>query len=406
MKRLLALCSVLLLGACGDTTAPPPNVPEVGPCDRAGACEVAGIDLIIDELALAFPAGQPRERISRLRYVQTFDSIPVRYRVRNRGDTPAAATSGWLMSCDRCSGVRGVSVPIRSLAPGEVDSGVVMLPATRAESQLTTKPVLLLDVAGSVDEPFYRNNERSADSSYIVVVPEIAGYFELLTPEVRIGKTVRFIVTLVNKAHYGALNDTTISFCFRRTDDQMGIDSCNRAFAKRVVPRLAPGNTWRDSIEIELTQAMYYYEKHAAIPARLDACLGGRVSYVVEPCAAGVPVTLLPDVESACDVPSIQPGSSTPASFGQACYIYLGQFNVWSFEARAGMRYSASTTRPEWDPARMGIWDADGRLIGAEGTNSVTTTIPTTGKYYLVVHRPYYTNNFDYTVRFDEQRQP
>jgi hypothetical protein len=402
MKWLIVVYAALLLSGCGEMTAPPGAVPEKKPCDLPGACEVAGIDLVIDELALAFHAGQAREPMTRLRYVQNFDSIPVRYRVRNRGDTPAPAASGRLMSCNRCLGNRAVTVPLEALGPGEVDSGTVWLPAPKAESQMTVAPVLLLDIAGAVDEPFYRNNERTTDSSYIVMVPELTGIFELLTPEVRIGKTARFIVTLINKASYGTLNDTTIAFCFRRTDIDHGIDTCNRPFAKRVVPRLAPGNTWRDSIEIELTQQMYYYEKHAAIPVRFDACLGGRVSYVVEPCAAGAAVTLLPDVESACAVPRIQFGVITSASFGQPCYVYLAQFNVWAFEARAGARYSASVTRPVGDPAQVGIWDSDGRPIGAEGTGTVSTTISKAGRYYLVVHRPYYTNNLDYTVRLDE----
>lgn len=393
------LGALILLSAC---TEQPPLAPEVSddPCLRKGACEVAGADLVVDALELVFPPSQPIDPATRLRYVQEFDSITVRYRVRNRGDQGLGPSSAWMVSCDRCSGSTGVSVPLRALQPGDVDSGVVRLKSAQGfESDLIANPLLILP---AVDEPFYRNNERITASAYEVVVPTYQGAIRVLSPEVRYGQHAKFVVTITNTSAYGILPDTTLAFCFRRTDlSYLSIDSCERAFAKYNFRMLRAGETRVDTIDVVVDNSMSYYEKHAAIPVRLDGCFGGTTPYVLFTCAAGTPIKLLPNVESVCAVSMLPPGIETSASFGAACFVYLGQYNVWYVDAKAGRTYRVTATSDMPGEVKVGFWNRDGALMAPEGDRQTTFTPAADGRYYVVVHRGYYTNYLTYSVRMD-----
>jgi hypothetical protein len=372
---------LLFMQACSETMAPPVIVPD--PCDRVGACEVAGVDLVIDEMALAFASTHPTD-ISGTHYVQEYDSVPVRYRIRNRGDQKSAAGNVGISSCRECVGSHGRTVLLRALEPGEVDAGMVYVsPATSGYTQ-TVRPVLNLDAGGGLDEPFYRNNERTTADPYMVVVPTFAGELMVSTPELRFGKPLKFTVTIRNSSEYAILRDTTVSFCFRRVEFY-GPDGCYSPFNKLSVPRLAPGAVWTATVDLTVAHDMSRYPKHAAVRVRLDACLGGRTSYVTEPCAAGTELTLLPDVESACTVTVIPFGVTQRGDFTQSCK-FGGHFMVWSFEGKAGSTYIASASpTPDGYYLPVGIWDPDGNLVGQSEDRAARATIPKDGRYYLVI---------------------
>ena len=385
MKRLFLIAMdvalLLVVQACSDTIEPTVIVPE--PCDRAGACEVAGVDLVIDEVALAFPATHPTD-MSGTNYVQEYDSIPVRYRVRNRGDRASPAGNGRMFSCRDCVGYDARTFHLRALEPGEVDTGIVYVPPATSGHTQTVRPVLSLDVDGGLDEPFYRNNERRTTDAYLVVVPTFASELKVTTPELRFGKPLTFTVTIQNSSQYAILRDTTVSFCFRRVAFY-GPDSCDLPFNKLALPRLAPGAIWTASVNLTVTHAMSRYPKHAAVRVRLDACLGGRTSYVTQPCAAGTELTLLPDVESACNVTAIPFGVTQRGDFTQSCK-FGGHFMVWSFEGKAGRTYTASASpMPDNYYLPVGIWDPDGNLVGQSQDRAARATILREGRYYLVI---------------------
>lgn len=385
MRRLLAhatgLTFLLFVQACSETIEPP--VIATDPCERIGACEVAGVDLVIDELALAFPSSHATDA-SGTKYVQEYDSIPVRYRVRNRGDHSSPAGVGRLSSCRSCPHAHSRAIAIPALQPGDVDSATVFVRPASSGYTHTARPYLNLDAGSDFDEPFYRNNGRETADPFMVVVPTFTGELKVSTPELRFGKPLKFTVTIQNSSAYAILRDTTVAFCFRRVDF-LGPDYCGASFNKLAVPQMEPGDVWTAGVDVTVTHDMSGYEKHAAVPVRLDACLGGRTAYVSSTCAAGTDLTLLPDVESGCHVPVIPFAVTQRGDFTQACR-FSGRFMVWSFEGKAGRTYTAAATP---DPAnydlRVGIWDRDGNLVGQSEDRAARATIAMDGRYYLVI---------------------
>lgn len=372
---------LVIVQACADAVTP--VVIVAGPCERIGACEVGGVDLVIDELTLAFPAAHPVDA-SGTRYVQEYDSVPVRYRVRNRGDRVSTAGSGRLFSCRDCVAYHARDVSLRALAPGEVDSGVIYVPPATSGHTQTVRPQLSLDIGGDLDEPFYRNNVRRTTEPYTVVVPTFGGGLNVTTPELRFGKPLRFTVTIRNTSAYAILRDTTVSFCFRQIDFH-GPDSCNSPFNKLPVPRLAPGATWTSTVDLVVTHEMSGYPKHAAIRVRLDACLGARTAYVTAPCAVGTELTLLPDLESACTIAVIPFGVVQRGDLKEVCR-YTRFYRIWSFEGIAGRIYSANAVlTPSKADLPVGIWDRDGNLQSHSGHGTTSATLARDGRYYLVV---------------------
>ena len=385
---LASFVAVFSMSACSDKLLLPGPEPELDACARPGACEVRGVDLVIEEVRLAFPVSQLRDSETGLPWVQQYDSVPVYYRVRNRGDQTSNAASGWMMSCDFCSGIRGTGTPIPTLEPGAVDSGIAMVPATQGFF-VTSTPVLDLDLgAAVVDEPFYRNNRRVATDSYLTVAPDVRGTLELLSPEVRIGSPLRMVVRLRNHARHAILREDSLGFCFRRSFDY-GLDSCRRAFGLRSVPQLGPGEQWQDTIDVQLTQQNYLYERHNAIPVRLDACLGARTSYATQPCAAGLDIVLRPDLESACAVRPLTVGVRVTDVFRDfaACYIYLAQFEAYAFDARAGRTYQVHVMSDAVGEIEVGIWNRDGEMLGTGGNRTARAAITADGRYYVVLRR-------------------
>lgn len=394
IKRILLITS--FVAACDGPVAPPPVI-NTDPCAPKGACEVAGADLVIDLLEPVMVAGQKIDGATHLAVVQESDSVSVRYRVRNRGDANAPAATAWLIGCDGCND-GGVEVKLRALAPGEVDSAIVRVPAGNADGgEVQASPRMFLNAA---DEPFYKNNERVASSRFLLVGASLSGYITLLSPEVRFGQPLKFIVTVTNISRYGILPDTTMSFCFRNNYQGYGLDTCNRQFAKYAFPKLGPGETRYDTIDVMLTHEKSYYEKHAAIPVELSGCIGGVVRFIGAKCAAGVNVTLLPDVESQCSVPSMPVNTDVAGDFGTPCYTYLGQYNVWYIDAVAGRTYTVNVTHDTtFSDITVGFWDRNGVLRSTEGNRTATFTPTANGRYYIVVKRQYSTGNYLYTLR-------
>jgi hypothetical protein len=395
-ERWAASFAVLLwLTACAETPLPiEPEDPEdpvtVDECARLGACEVRGVDLVIDELALALPASHPIDPATLLPWVQTYDSVPVRYRIRNRGDAPAPASSGWLVSCTACTGAGGRTLQIRALDPGAVDSGVANVPALSVAGGAT--PVLNLDGVNAIDEPFYRNNSRTASGSFLTVIPDVRGTMQILSPEVRVGAPLRVALTVRNQAQYGVQRDTSLALCFRRPALYSSyLDGCYADFAVQTIPALPPGAQWSDTVEVTLSPSNYPYEKHNLISMQLDACLGGMTTYVEQPCLAGSNVVLHPNVESACAIPALAPGVAVQDSFPglggtrRACYVYLAQFVVYSFEGTAGSTYHVQLQVP--GITDVSIWDRNGVQVGSGADRAAQATINATGRHYVVLRR-------------------
>ena len=354
MKKLTFVFALVMATSCRDAVAPPQQ--PLDPCTLKGACEVAGVDLVVDSFDVVFPQDAPTDPGNHLPYVQNFDSVTVRYRIRNRGDAAVAASSAWVVSCESCPGGHGRGLPLDSLWPGDVQSGSFRVPATTAQEQsASSRPSIFLP---AVDEPFYGNNLAVAPHAYETVAPIMGGSFQILSPEVP-------------------------------------IDTCNRQFGRYQLSSLPPGYAQEDTIDVQLTQQNYYYERHTAIPVMFDACIGGSTPYVTFKCAVGARVTLLPDVESACSIQDIPLDSTIAGSFAHSCYIYLDDYDVWRVNAHAGLTYTATASTP----ARMGFWDHDGKLQAPEDTTAASFTAAQTGLYYLVVHRGYSRTDTDFTIR-------
>ena len=260
MKKLTFVFALVMATSCRDAVAPPQQ--PLDPCTLKGACEVAGVDLVVDSFDVVFPQDAPTDPGNHLPYVQNFDSVTVRYRIRNRGDAAVAASSAWVVSCESCPGGHGRGLPLDSLGPGDVQSGSFRVPATTAQEQsASSRPSIFLP---AVDEPFYGNNLAVAPHAYETVAPIMGGSFQILSPDVRL------VVTIKNMSHLAILPDTFVAFCLRRLDDpEVPIDTCNRQFGRYQLSSLPPGYAQEDTIDVQLTQQNYLYERHTAIPVML-----------------------------------------------------------------------------------------------------------------------------------------
>lgn len=119
----------------------------------------------------------------------------------------------------------------------------------------------------------------------------------------------------------------------------------------------------------------------------------GRMSrwwppYGAEICAETVElITVLPNVDLVCDTHLLVPGDSvTGATSSDGCGL-SGRLDtaVYSFDAAAGARYTATLVGHERPTARLVIISRDGDRIVEFTTPSATFTAPETGRYHILV---------------------
>lgn len=317
----------------------------VEPTDT-GCCEVAGVDLVVDSIRVLWPADQQVDAVTGMYVAAATDTLTVRYVVRNRGDEPAPAAR-----LELCSGWRGCSGPwldgmidtlaIPALEPGERAVGTGRVPFPLAELFVDT-----VDVTGElawgtlVDDPLLQNDRLSSDP-FFVAIPQLHGELSAPYAEMRVAVPYAFDLSVTNASRFTASEPTTVTICLA------DFDICQE-FATVSIPGIPPGETYAETVMAAITQEAFGPPFDVMYDRLLYpvGCIGRddpEFSYLTRCFDTGAGTDVLPNLDDACDAQLVAPDTAVVGTVEQAdCRLRTGPSDIWSFDAAAGVTYTAT----------------------------------------------------------------
>lgn len=378
------------LGACDAVKA-------LDPCSAAGACEVDGVDLIVDRLALSAPVITEINKPA----VPVGSTIEVAYTLRNRGSQPSAATVvEFCAGSGYCETARK-SVQLRALNPGETQSGSVSIVLS---ADIHGDGAVYADVqASDVD-----NGNSDVYTPVLFERPNLTATVQLLSGEQRVATPLRAEVRVRNQAYVAGAAASLARVCLQdyttRCVEALGTVSLN-------TPALAAGATRTDTVSFPLPVSALDYpnraEKHTLLVCA-DVSQAVTERSENDGCATGE-FTALPNLDVACGPVAIAPGESVNGTLiASDCDFSFGSDgDVFRISAAANTRYTLHLVAyPTTQDAHIRALTDRGALIASDfylnAGESLTFTTTQAGIYYFALNNAYSSTGHAYTVRLTQ----
>lgn len=245
-----ALLAAAALTACGDGSVLEPDFPEG--CDLPRACQVTGIDLVVDEPVLLLAAGHERDLVTGRPVFMPGDSFSYQVTVWNRGDEPSTATT---LSIRHGTTDDEVSVP--GLDPGQVfvDTLGAVAPTSLRLQHDTTAVRAALYTLQSSEDPLHMNDAHTS-VPFFVALPVVRVTLEF-PDTVREGEPFNATVTVRNLSRFAALPPHAMAFCLTDWDVGCGL-SVGSPFQLTAVPQIDAGAAWTTTLAVTVSDHSPY----------------------------------------------------------------------------------------------------------------------------------------------------
>lgn len=294
MARRAVLLAALGLYACADGDG-------IDPCAVPHACQVEGADLAFLDLAAEWNADQPVHGAFGPRLVPRGDSILMRLRVVNRGDT-ASAPATVVVQQASATFAASVTAGLPALEPGVVwrDSVWIVAPITLG---LVTDTVAVRGSLVTSTGDAWPVNDSIRGPSYAIMAPSLIVRLRDVPDSIRALVPTDVGLILINRSRVIADSGMALHFCVPAAAD----GACSPGGpqgAPVILPRLLPG----DSIDFDATATLGFELApmvEPAAPVSISACAAevddlAALLAGVASCSPAVPVTIVQNLETAC----------------------------------------------------------------------------------------------------------
>lgn len=367
------------------------------PCAGERACEVDGVDVIVDKASLDANVVPEINKPA----VPVGGTVEVSYTLLNRGKERSEATSlqVCLGDCVYNDPVRK-SVDIPALKPGETVSGTVKL-------------VLPDDQYGdwSVQLEVYDKSRNKKDLSLLIERPNLLATLSLLAEEAQVGTDVKAVVTVKNQAYVAGAPKSTSRVCLQGYSYYTPTCYEQFAFVDVETRALQAGATQVDTIAYPLAVSALDYPDRV-LEHKLMVCGDVHGSTGGEQSCVDKPFTTLPNFDLACNVGDIVPGQTHSGTITAAkCDLYVAdKVEMVKFTAPANTSYAVDLTdlasSISGDRASVYILTPRGAVIAEEISlyegDTFTFTIGQAGTYYLAITSWYGAYGQTYTIHFTQ----
>ena len=367
-RYFLVLLASLIAGCSED---PPFEPTPDGVCSTPGACEVAGVDLLV---TLPDLTGIPLDNVTGLPLIFPEDTIDVRSEVRNRGDETSAATA--LVICVMCGYTPDSTVTIQPLMPGAVDSGTVRFPMPDVYHSDTVSVQATLDWQTSQEDPLYLNDTAAMQVYFAVPMPVVT--VEVPGGEIRTAESKLVRVRIENASRLTAISNRTLYFCLADFD----IAYCD--IDERNLRDIPPGGVLDTTVSLTVPHDAWEAGLTEAVQTDIVACVRGPRFWW---CGDEVGRTrLLPNLDDFCNAPVISASAKVSGETDNSdCRLDdIGRSDVWSIEVTAGTTVTAqlTSTTVEQPAVRIISWRGDAM---SDGTTTATFTAGNDTRYHIIV---------------------
>ena len=228
------------LVACGEAEVLSPDLPQG--CDVPRACQVEGIDLVVDSPRLLLDEGHLRDDLTGRAVLMPGEPFSFVVAVWNRGSVSSEPTS--------LTGP-GIDAAVPALAPGQTFADTLETAAPTYLAFWSNSVVLRAGTAAlqAGEDPLHANDSNESEP-YIVALPVI--HADLMFPDsVTAEQPFTATVTLHNTSRYGAFEPSRMAFCL--FDFDVGCGSWSGApFGLTDVPAVAPDDSWTTELEVTI----------------------------------------------------------------------------------------------------------------------------------------------------------
>lgn len=363
----------------------PQGIPLPADCP-GGPCDVRGVDLVLDSVALV-DAEAPLE-------LAPGDTLLVRWQVFNRGDRTSAPTELHIDAGFAVSDPADFSAELSALTPGErlTDTIPLVIPQPgilRRNLGYGFEIPLTVRLVDREADSFFDNNE-AALPSFTYLAPDLHGAIRPLGANmdetgryiVHVNDTVQWEITMENTG-LGPSSETALLACIYIWPADSGCHGTQYTFG--MLTSVAPGEVVVDTLTFALHLEMLPYEGEAW--RGLDA--GGLFACVPDPsgqarwtglCLGLASLNIPPAFLTECEIGVAAPGTPlTDAGIADCSLLTTDPRDVWALEAEAGVSYGISAPGTSIDVLIASGWDPGQSYDGAVFTPDES------GTYYITI---------------------
>ena len=246
-----ALILAVGVTACGDAAVLEPDLPEG--CDLPRACQVTGVDLVVDEPVLLLPADHERDPVTGQPVLLPGESFSYRVTVWNRGDERSTATTLIIRHA-----VTWDDVSLPALDPGQmfVDTLEAAAPTSLRLRHDTATVTARLESLQPGEDPLHANNVR-ASIPFFVALPVARATLEF-PDTVREGEPFNATVTVRNLSRFADLPAHAMAFCLFDYDVGCGVGLIGSPFQLTAVPHIDAGSSWTANLTVTVSDHSPY----------------------------------------------------------------------------------------------------------------------------------------------------
>lgn len=252
----ILLC--IVAAACDDVEVLSPDLPPG--CESPRACQVQGIDLVVEPPRLLLADDHPRDAQTGRAILMPGEAFAYEVTMWNRGDAASVATT---LNVDE------VEIAVPALAPGQlfVDTLDGAAPTDLGLRADTAALWAWRATRQAAEDPLHGNDE-SRSEPFIVALPVIQA--ELIFPDtVTAGSQFMATVTLNNTSRFAEFESGRMAFCLWDFDVGCGSWS-GEPFGLTDVPAIAAGESWSADLLITIP----LHEDYETWDWSLVACMG------------------------------------------------------------------------------------------------------------------------------------
>jgi len=246
-NRIPVLLALVIVSGCGEAEVLTPDL--TGACASPRACQVAGVDLVVEPPAFLVAADHVRDPLTGRIVVMADESVSFTTTVWNRGDAPSDSATLIVDPGQSFGGSAFVTVP--PLAPGGVfvDTAAWQLPVGVIASSDTTWLHARLQELQRSEDPLNGNDANDSDT-VLVALPVLRAtlvFPDTVQAEVPFPATV----TVRNLSRFGDLTPRAMAFCL--FDFDVGCGSwAGEPFQLTDVPAIPAGGSWTGELEVTI----------------------------------------------------------------------------------------------------------------------------------------------------------
>ncbi len=285
--RFSALLALAAFAACEEAALLTPDLPE--DCASPRACQVAGVDLVVEPPQFLVTAEHARDPLTGHVVLSAGESVPIAVTVWNRGDLPS--DSARLSLYPNTNVGASAVLPVPPLRPGALNTDTLVWQVAAGIIAWTDTTWLHVEVQGGLqqsEDPLNGNDSNDSDA-VVVALPVLRA--TLVAPDtVHAEVTFPVTVTIRNLSRFADLTPRAMAFCLFDYDVGCGSGGGGDPFHLTSVPAIPAGGSW--TVELEVTipdQGPYYspwnwhlYACFADAGASLDMFLDWNIRHCVD----------------------------------------------------------------------------------------------------------------------------